>query len=475
LSDQTKGTVAPISSSSVSNLPAISETVSRTLERKTRKTITSGALYDEARALLPGGSSSILRWSSYEPYPLYVKKASGARLVDVDDNEYLDYLLCYGALINGHSPRKMVDAIRGQAELGTMFGTPTELEVKLARKFKQMVPSTDMVIFGSNGTDATSNAIRIARAATGKDTILKFEGHYHGQHDYAMISVEAPPSVAGLEDYPRPLPYSAGIPSLVLDTVIVSPWNNLRAFERIMKRHRNEVAGIIMEPIMANSTIILPSPDYLKSVKEIAAQNDALLIFDEVVSGFRVAPGGAQEMYGVTPDLSTWGKALGGGVPISAVSGKKEYMELIGPGKVSYGGTYFANSLTLAGALANLEILSANDNHAFKIIKDLTNKFMGELSKISEKAGQDICVQGAPGMFSMTFTKQKRIINYRESLLIDWNKYKLLAQILLDHGIYLHPDNYERLTISSAHTERDVDMTLVAFEESFRELRDRDN
>ncbi|HKW05711.1 MAG TPA: aminotransferase class III-fold pyridoxal phosphate-dependent enzyme, partial [Nitrososphaerales archaeon] len=274
---------------------------------------------------------------------------------------------------------------------------------------------------------------------------------------------------------PRPLPYSAGIPSLVLDTVIVSPWNNLRAFERIMKRHRNEVAGIIMEPIMANSTVILPAPDYLKSVKEIAAQNDALLIFDEVVSGFRVAPGGAQEMYGVTPDLSTWGKALGGGVPISAVSGKKEYMELIGPGKVSYGGTYFANSLTLAGALANLEILCANDNHAFKIIKDLTNKFMGEVSKISERAGQDICVQGAPGMLSMTFTKLKRIINYRESLLIDWNKYKLLAQILLDHGIYLHPDNYERLTISGAHTERDVDMTLVAFEESFRELRDRDN
>lgn len=475
MSDQTKGTVTPISSSSVSSSPAIRETVSRTLERKTRKTTTSAALYDEARALLPGGSSSILRWSSYEPYPLYVKKASGARLVDVDDNEYLDYLLCYGALINGHSPPKMIEALRGQAELGTMFGTPTELEVKLARKFKQMVPSTDLVIFGSNGTDATSNAIRIARAATGKDMILKFEGHYHGQHDYAMISVEAPPSVAGLEDYPRPLPYSAGIPSLVLDTVIVSPWNNLRAFERIMKRHRNEVAGIIMEPIMANSTVILPAPDYLKSVKEIAAQNDALLIFDEVVSGFRVAPGGAQEMYGVTPDLSTWGKALGGGVPISAVSGKKEYMELIGPGKVSYGGTYFANSLTLAGALANLEILSANDNHAYKIIKDLTNKFMGELSKISEKAGQDVCVQGAPGMFSMTFTKQKRIINYRESLLIDWNKYKLLAQILLDHGIYLHPDNYERLTISSAHTERDVDMTLVAFEESFRELRDRDN
>ena len=319
------------------------------------------------------------------------------------------------------------------------------------------------------------NAIRIARAATGKDTVLKFEGHYHGQHDYAMISVEAPPSVAGLEEYPRPLPYSAGIPSLVLDTVIVSPWNNLRAFERIMKRHRNEVAAIIMEPIMANSSVIPPHPDYLKSVKEIAAQNDALLIFDEVITGFRVAPGGAQELYGVVPDLSTWGKALGGGVPISAVSGKKEYMELIGPGKVSYGGTYFANPLTLAGALANLNALSENENWHFQKLKERTHKLMNEISKIGDKTGQDICVQGAPGTFSLAFSKLKKITSYRESLLLDWNKYRLLSQILMNHGLLVHPDNYERMTISTAHTENDVEQTISIFEDAFRELRDRDN
>jgi len=213
-----------------------------------------------------------------------------------------------------------------------------------------------MVVFANGGADATSNAIRIARAATGKDTILKFEGHYHGQHDYAMVSVEAPPVVAGMEEYPRSLPYSAGIPSMVLDTVVVSPWNNAKALERIMKRHRNEIAAIIMEPVMANSTVIPPEADYPKAVREIATSNDALLIFDEVITGFRMAPGGAQQVYGVTPDLSTWGKALGGGLPIAALSGKKEYMDLLAPGKVSYGGTYFANSLTLAGALANLEV-----------------------------------------------------------------------------------------------------------------------
>jgi glutamate-1-semialdehyde 2,1-aminomutase len=468
-------TAGALSSQSQATVGRIQETVSKTVERKVRKTATSAALYDEARQLIPGGASSIIRWASYDPYPIYMESGKGARLIDVDGNEYLDYLLSYGSLINGHAHPKITQALKEQAEKGTMFGTPVELEVKLARKFREMVPTAEMVVFGISGMDATSNAVRIARAATGKDMILKFEGHYHGQQDYAMISVEAPPSVAGLEEYPRPLPYSAGIPSLVLDTVIVSPWNNLRAFERIMKRHRNEVAAIIMEPIMANSGVIPPNPDYLKSVKEIAAQNDALLIFDEVITGFRVAPGGAQELYGVTPDLSTWGKALGGGVPVSAVSGKKEYMDLIGPGKVSYGGTYFANSLSLAGALANLEALSENDNHSFRKIKELTNRLMSELPKIADRAGQDVCVQGAPGMFALSFTKQKKIINYRESLLIDWNKYRLLSQILQSRGIFLHPDNYERITVSTAHTEKDIELTMAAFEDSFRELRGRDN
>lgn len=458
---------------SIASLQTV-ETLSKPIiEHQVRKTTTSGALFDEARALIPGGASSILRWASYEPYPLYIDRGIGPRIIDADGNQYLDYLLCYGAMINGHSHPKVVQALKDQAEKGVMFGSPVELEVRLARKFLQMVKTSEMVIFGSGGTDATSNAIRIARAATGKDMVLKFEGHYHGQHDYAMISVEVPPSVAGLEEYPRPLPYSAGIPALVLDTVIVSPWNNLRAFERIMKRHRNEVAAIIMEPIMSNSGIIPPNPEYLKSVKEIAAQNDALLIFDEVVTGFRVSPGGAQELYGVMPDLSTWGKALGGGAGISAVSGKKEFMELIGPGKVSYGGTYFANSLVLAGALANLEVLSENDNHAFKSIKDLTNKFMSELGKIADRARQDVCIQGAPGMFSLFFTKQKKIINYRESLLIDWNKYRLLSQIMMEKGVYLHPDDYERIALSSVHSENDIEVTLAAFEEGFRELVER--
>lgn len=437
---------------------------------RVRNTAKSAALHSEAIQLIPGGSSSTIRWASYEPYPLFMKRGAGSKIVDVDDNSYIDYLLAFGALINGHAHPKIVEAVRQQAEEGMIMGTAIELEVDLVKKFKQFVPTADMVVFANGGMDATSNAVRIARAATGKDLILKFEGHYHGQHDYAMVSVESPPVVAGMEEYPRSLPYSAGIPSLVLDTVVVAPWNNPKALERIMKRHRNDVAAIIMEPVMANSTVIPPNPEYLKAVKEIAASNDALLIFDEVITGFRVAPGGAQQLYGVTPDLSTWGKALGGGLPLAAVSGKKEYMELIAPGKVSYGGTYYANSLTLAGAKANLEILADQDFQALKVLKDRTERLTSELSEVAQKTKQKTCVQSVPGIFSLSFTKYQKITNYRESLLIDWDKFRMLHQLLLDEGVYLHPDNYERVAISTVHTDEDITRTVQAFEESFKRL-----
>jgi len=437
---------------------------------KPRAIAKTSALHEEAVQLIPGGASSTMRWASYEPYPVYMKSGRGSRIVDVDNNPYIDYLLAFGALINGHSHPRVVEAVRRQAAEGMMLGTAIELEIELAKTFKQFVPSAEMVAFANGGTDATSNAVRIARAATGKDIILKFEGHYHGQHDYALVSVEAPPVVAGMEEYPRSLPYSAGIPSLVLDTVIVSPWNNAKALERIMKRHRNDVAAIIMEPVMANSTVIPPNADYLKAVKEIAASNDALLIFDEVITGFRVAPGGAQQLYGVTADLSTWGKALGGGLPLAAVSGKKEYMELIGPGKVSYGGTYYANSLTLAGARANLEVLAEHDYQALKVLRERTDRLTSDLSEVVQRTKQRACIQSVPGIFTMCFSKYQKITNYRESLLIDWEKFRMLHQLLLDEGIYLHPDNYERVALSTVHSDEDITLTVQAFERALSRL-----
>jgi glutamate-1-semialdehyde 2,1-aminomutase len=431
----------------------------------------SQRLFEEGKKYIPNSTSSLIRVASYDPCPPFIARGKGTRIWDEDGNEYLDFNLAYGCLINGHAHPEMVRALAAQAELGFHFASPTELEIDVAKMFKKLVPSTELVAFCSNGSDATMNAIRIARAVTGKDGILKFEGHYHGQHDYALISAEAPPIVAGLDEYPRPLPNSAGIPPGVTDYVMVAAYNSITSFERMVKRYRDRLAAVILEPIMANAGIIPPAPDFLKRLLEITHENDMLLIFDEVFTGFRVAPGGAQQMYKVEPDLSCWAKALGGGVPISAVSGKAEYMNLIAPGRISFGGTYFANNLSLAAALANLKILSRGGEDLYARFGRLTDKMEKGIEAAAREAKISVLVQSVNGMLQYFFTRRKKISNYRESLQIDWNLYLRNHQLLLARGIYTHPDNYERLTFSSAHTEKDVDTLVDAIHETFTELR----
>jgi len=431
----------------------------------------SAKLFEEGKKFIPNASSSLIRVASYDPCPPFIKKGKGARIWDEDDNEYLDFNLGYGCLINGHAPEAQVKAIQEQAELGLHFAAPTELEIDLAKMFHKLVPTAGKVAFCSNGSDATMNAIRIARAVTGKDGILKFEGHYHGQHDYALISAEAPPIVAGLDEYPRPLPNSAGIPPGVTDYVMVAQYNSLTSFERMVKRYRDRLAAVILEPVMANSGVIAPLPDYLQRVVEIAHQNDLLVIFDEVFTGFRVAPGGAQQLYHVEPDISCWAKALGGGVAISAVSGKTEYMDMIAPGRISFGGTYFANNLSLAGALANLKLLSKGGEDLYNRFGRLTEKLEKGLEEAARDAKVNVLVQSVNGMLQFFFTRRKKIVNYRESLQIDWNLFLRHHQLLLDKGIYIHPDNYERITFSSAHTEKDIERFVATAAETFQELR----
>jgi glutamate-1-semialdehyde 2,1-aminomutase len=431
----------------------------------------SAKLFEEGKKFIPNSSSSLIRVASYDPVPPFIAKGRGPRIWDEDGNEYLDYNLSYGCLINGHAHPEMVKAISQQVELGFHFASPTELEIELAKLFHRMVPNAERVAFGSNGTDATMNAIRIARAVTGKDGILKFEGHYHGQHDYALISAEAPPIVAGLDEFPRPLPNSAGIPPGVTDYVMVAQYNSIPSLERMVKRYRDRLAAVILEPIMANAGVIPPLPDYLKRIREITRENDLLLIFDEVFTGFRVAPGGAQQLYKIEPDLSCWAKALGGGLPISAVSGKAEYMDLISPGRISFGGTYFANNLSLSGALANLKILYRGGEDLYARFARLTDKMEKGLEQAARDAKINLLVQSVNGMLQFFFTRRKKIQNYRESLQIDWNLFLRHHQLLLDKGIYIHPDNYERLTFSTAHTEKDIEHFLSVVNETFVELK----
>jgi glutamate-1-semialdehyde 2,1-aminomutase len=431
----------------------------------------SAKLFEEGKKRIPNSSSSLIRVASYDPVPPFIARAKGARIWDEDDNEYLDFNLAYGVLINGHAPSEQVKAIQEIVQFGLHFASPTALEIDVARLFQKLVPSAERVAFCSNGSDATMNAIRIARAVTGKDAILKFEGHYHGQHDLALISAEAPPVVAGLDEYPRPLPNSAGIPPGVTDYVMVAPFNSIVSFERMVRRYRDRLAAVILEPVMANAGVIPPAPEFLKRLVEIAHQNDMLVIFDEVFTGFRVAPGGAQQLYAVEPDISCWAKALGGGVPVSAVSGKAEYMDLIAPGRISFGGTYFANNLSMAGTLANLKMLHRGGDDLYARFGRLTQKLEKGLEEAARDAKISVLVQSVNGMLQFFFTRRKKIVNYRESLQIDWNLYLRHHQLLLDKGIYIHPDNYERITFSAAHTEKDVEQFVSVATETFKELR----
>ena len=294
----------------------------------------SESIYEEAKKVLPAGASSNVRIHAHEPFPVIFERGKGSRVWDVDGNEYVDYLLAYGPLILGHCHPTVVSAIREQIQKGTMFGTTTELEVEVAKKITSMVPGAEMVSFSNTGTEATMEAVRIARAFTGRDKILKFEGHYHGHHDYVLFSVESPSTVAGLESAPAKLAFYPGIPEDIAHTVIVAPWNNLAALERTLKKYANDIAAVIMEPVVGSAGVIPPADGYLKGVRELTQKLDVLLIFDEILTGFRIAKGGAQEYYGVTADLACFAKALGNGVPIAAVTGRKDVMGMIGPGKI---------------------------------------------------------------------------------------------------------------------------------------------
>lgn len=433
----------------------------------------SEAVYEEAKKILPSGASSNVRIHKHEPFPVIFKRGRGSRVWDVDGNEYIDYLLAYGPLILGHSHPAVINAIREQIQKGTMFGTTTELEVEVAKKVASMVPGAEMVSFSNTGTEATMEAVRIARAFTGRDKILKFEGHYHGHHDYVLFSVESPSSVAGLELAPTKLPFYPGIPEDLSHTVIVAPWNNLSALERTLKKYANDIAAVIMEPVMGSSGVIPPADGYLKGVRELTQKHDVLLIFDEILTGFRIAKGGAQEYYGVTADLACFAKALGNGVPIAAITGRRDVMGMIGPGKIGYGGTYNANPLSLAVCNATIEVLSENEGEAFSRMNSMTKKLMDGLQQACEKTGHDSVVQGVGPMFQLYFTRLKKISTYRQSLQCDYEKFKDFREMMLEKGVYFHPDGTERFMLSAAHTNEDIEKTIAAAEDCLSKLPKR--
>lgn len=414
----------------------------------------SEELFKEAQNYLPGGVDSPVR--AYKPYPFFAKEAKGSKITDVDGNSYIDYCLAYGPLVLGHANEKIMDKVAKQLKIGSAYGVPTENEIKLAKLVIKKVPCAEMVRFVNSGTEATMSAIRLARAATGKKKIIKFEGSYHGAHDYVLVKSGS--GAVGLPDSP-------GVPGDTTKNTVLIPFNDEEAVVDLIKREGNDIAAIIVEPIMGNVGFIPPKGDYLKFLREITSQNDIILIFDEVITGFRIAEGGAQEYFGVTPDLVTFGKILGGGFPIGALAGKKEFMEMISPaGTVYQAGTFNGNPVSITAGLAMLNQLN-DDFYAESDRKG--NMIRTGIQDILSDNNLDFKIVGLSSMFQLYFT-DKEVYDYNSAKSADTEKFNQYFQTLLKKGVFIPPSQFECCFISSMHDNEDIQKTLEAVEKGIK-------
>lgn len=422
----------------------------------------SRALLERARQSLAGGVSSPFR--AKFPVPLYLADGCGARLTDVDGNRYIDYVLAWGPMILGYRHPALVEAMRRQADKPSTYGQQHEVEIEVAEKIQQLVPCAERVAFTSSGSEAVQLALRLARAYTGRNLILKFEGHYHGWMDSALIGYKPGAHELGPLESPNTVLGSVGQVANAAENVVVAPWNRLDILERIFEE--NSIAAAIMEPVLCNSGCILPAPGYLEGVSDLCRRHGALLIFDEVITGFRLAIGGAQGFYGVTPDLATFGKAVAGGLPLSVMAGRKQIMELMFGGGVAFGGTFNGNPVSLAAAAATLTELSRDEGALLTQANERGRRLMEGICGIARRQGVPLLVSGFGAAFALHFTTSSELRDYRDTLVDDRAALERCLYRALEEGLHLVPDG--RLYVSAAHTEQDIDETLSGFERVFK-------
>ena len=429
----------------------------------------SQALFEEAQQYLAGGVNSNFRMGT-QPSPLFFDRGEAAHLYDVDGNRYVDYVLGMGPNILGHAPAVVVSAIEASLEQGVLYAGQHRAEIDLARRFCELVPCADLVRFGSSGSEMDQAALRVARAHTGRSLVVTFEGHYHGWFDTVLVSTLPPLEKAGPDDAPTPVLMSAGQSAAAAQDVAVLPWNDLAVVERFLAKRGKETAALIMEPILCNTSVIRPKPGYLEGVRRLCDQHGVVLIFDEVITGFRVAPGGAQALLGVTPDLAVYAKALGAGYPIAALAGKREIMELIGRGDVLHGGSYNTNVISTVAALHTLDELALNDGAAYREMERLGRALMEGLRKLAHQHGNKLLVQGLPTVFNTCFTEQPEVSSYREyARHTDAGCLRLFLKVLQDHGVRV--TSRGTWFLSTAHTDSDVADTLAAAEAALEAVR----
>ena len=421
-----------------------------------RKFRRSEQLFKRSQKFLAGGVSSMLR-ASFRPLPLFFKTASGAKLVDVDGNQYLDYALAWGPLILGGSHPAIVRAVQHQLRRAQTLGAQHELEIDVAERICHMVPCAERVAFSNTGSEAVQLVLRLARAASGRSRIVKFEGHYHGWMDNILFAYHPQPP---FRSDPRPESATEGQLPSAADEVIVLPWNQPDQLEACIRERSREIAAIITEPILCNSSCLMPLPGYLQAIRELATKCGIILIFDEVITGFRVAPGGAQSLFGVVPDLAIFGKAVAGGFPLSVVAGKREIMDLIPEKRVVHAGTFNGNPISLAAASATLTVLNARGGAALKAIRKLGERLIEGIRELATEARIPLLINGVGSAFHLSFTERAEMRDYRETLDADTQARDVFLEAMLQEGVYLLPDG--RWYVSTAHTASDADFTLRA-------------
>jgi glutamate-1-semialdehyde 2,1-aminomutase len=418
----------------------------------------SSALFERARNVLAGGVSSDAR--RLAPLPLYVDHASGSRIWDADGTEYIDYVMGQGPAILGHCAPAVVEAVQTQLTRGHVYSAQHEQEVEVAELVCNLVPCAERVRFNTVGSEAVHGALRLARGVTGRNKILKFEGHYHGWLDPVLYSVHPPLDRAGSADAPLAVPGTKGQQEGGEDGLVICVWNDLEALERTMDRHRGEIAAVIMEPLLCNTGCIAPHPGYLEGARKLCTDHGALLIFDEVITGFRLAPGGAQEHYGVTPDLAVFGKAIAGGLPLACIAGRAEVMDAISRGEVGHAGTFNSNPLAIAAAAATLRELIKDNGAAYTRLAATGNRLMDGLRAAAHEAGVAMLVDGPGHIFQTYLTDRDEVADYRDFAATDLASVAQLHRGLLDHGVSIVGRGLWFL--STAHGDADVDATLAA-------------
>ena len=426
----------------------------------------SKALFERSCQVLAGGVSSEFRKFSY-PHPLFYASGSGNRITDVDGNEYLDFTLSQGPLIVGHSHPHVLQRVAEYSSAGQLFAGQHLGELELAEKLQALIPCAELMRFSLSGSESDHAALRLSRAVTGRQKFVRFEGHYHGWFDNAAVGVGAPNLDAmGERDHPIPNRWTQGLPENIEDVMIFLPWNDLALLEKVVEERKDEIAAIITEPVMCNNGCIPPAPEYLQGIRDLCDRHGIVFILDEVITGFRLGLGGAQEYFGVTPDLAIFGKAMASGYPISVLCGKRELMEKVASGEVIHAGTMNSGNPCIAAALATIEVLEAEGTHAQ--LFELGQKLMSGLTQIATETGHKMLVQGMGPMFHVGFTDAEKVTDFRGTFTYDKAKYAQFLQGMQERGIRLIGRGL--WYISAVHTEEDIDFCLEMARETLQEM-----